>query len=210
MLSHNTAQAIRVTSTSWNVLLVADKIIQRCFQETTPGYIGWKCMCLPVFAHLYWRRCVCLCEGHKRKENTVHASPVLTPASASSHSSHLAGEKLTLNRMLALLRWILPKQKSTTLTLCHPELTVSQLVKCGLQKRKFFSRCLLLSQPPLYIRHQRGFYKTGHWISGMKTWLNQQHPSKYVQCLRRTKESCMITDFWEKTTMNWQYNTTSI
>lgn len=75
----------------------SDKIIQGClskmWQLIPVNNTWWKC--IPVYAcfcnvHMYWGRCECLCVGHKRKVNTVHASPVITPALASSHASHLA------------------------------------------------------------------------------------------------------------------------
>lgn len=131
----------------------SDKIIQGCFSkmwQLIPTNNTWiyrvevhmhagVCACKflqRLCVHMCWGRCECLCVGHKRKVNTVHASPVVTPASANSHSSHLAAEKLPFNWLLALCCWILTKQKGITSTLCYPEVTVSQLVKCGKKKIK--------------------------------------------------------------------------
>lgn len=84
-----------VTSTIWNDL--SDKIVQ---EDVTNGVsinntwmhqvkVVHACVCACVFlhVHMYWGRCECWCVQHKRNVNKVCASPVITPASASSHSS---------------------------------------------------------------------------------------------------------------------------
>lgn len=180
MLSYNRAQAIRLAPAIWNWVHLTGLykgVSQMCFSEkilqlipinNTWIYQVHVCVCVCMFLQLWMIVYVCLLRGVRmfvyliQKKSTVYASPVVTPASAHSNSSHLAAEQLPFNWMLALFHLILTKEKSTTLTLCYPELTFSQLFdESGYRREKkhtniFFCFSDIVSYQHLHHRHQRG------------------------------------------------------
>lgn len=117
----------------------------------------------------YCGGCECLCDGHKRKVNTAHASLVVTPVATISHSSSLAAE----THLLVLCCWILTKQRSKTLTLSSRFHSWLNVFKKKLKKR-LLSPSLSYQTPKRYLQN---------WLNTrprIKTWLRQQPPGKHA------------------------------
>lgn len=130
-LANRAKKAIRVVSTIWNLVCLTRSYKDVSQKRWQPFPINNTWM---SWVEVHWGKCECLCAGHKRKVNTVYASPVVTPASA-SFPLVISGSRETPLQLDAG-HGIINKKKSANLTLCHP-----QLGKCG-GKNKQTTHCV--------------------------------------------------------------------